>query len=296
VNRTTRVIGLAVLFVAANGRGPARADAQTAQQHLQLVLGNYALATLAQFAGKVMSGQNVGRAVRHSAVEALVPAGLQHAGMMLLGRSWRLALPAQALVQKGAMLQRRSMLEQPLFEGFWTSWELDYLWFNLRLDHGHVRSPRVNLETVRAALVKRHPTPARLEWSRSLITGVPTRLADRLRGGAWGREMGQLVDLNRDVMNGTATNRDGGEAVYRHELVHTLQSIRGSALLDVMLRQDAAQTRPLGFLRYNMALPDLNQVQAFLLNGNRPVDHRLRFSEWEADAYAGRTIRSFTWH
>jgi hypothetical protein len=63
-----------------------------------------------------------------------------------------------------------------------------------------------------------------------------------------------------------------------------------------MLRQDAAQTRPLGFLRYNMALPDLNQVQAFLLNGNRPVDHRLRFSEWEADAYAGRTIRSFTWH
>ena len=288
------MIGLALFLVAADGRGPACAVAQTAQQHLQLALGNYTLSTLAQFAGKVIHGENVGRAARHAAVEALVPAGLEHAGMMLMGKNWRFALPAQALVQKGAMLQRRSMLGQPQFDGFWTSWELDYLWFNLRLDHGRVRSPRVNLETVRAALVKRHPTPAHVDWSRSLATGVPTRLADRLRGDAWGREMGQMVDLNRDVMNGTLTDRAGGEAVYRHELEHTLQSIRGSAFMDVMLRQDAAQARALGFLRYNVAFPDLNQMQAFLLNGNRSVDHRLRFSEWEADAYAGRTTRSFT--
>jgi len=281
--------------VAANGRGPARADAQTAQQQLQLALGNYALSTLAPFAGKVIAGENVGRAARAAAVEALAPAGLQHAGMMLGGRNWRLALPAQVLVQKGAMLQRRSMLALPLFDGFWTSWELDYLWFNLRLDHGRMRSPRVNLETVRATLVKRHPSPARLDWSRSLATGVTTRIADELRGGAWGREMGQLVDLNRDVMNGALFDREVGEGVYRHELQHTLQSIRGSALMDVVLRQDAAQARPLEFLRYNIALPDLNQVQAFLLNGNRTVDHRLRFSEWEADAYSGRTTRSFSW-
>ncbi len=283
----TRVVGITVLLAAP-------AAAQTAEQHWQLALGNYALSALAQFAGKVSRGQNVGAAAQRAAVQALLPAGLQHAGMTLLGRNWRLAVPAQALVQKGAMLQRRSMLEQPLLEGFWTSWEFDYLWLNLRLDHGRVRLPRLNVETVRAAMMVRHPTPTRLDWGRSLVTGVATRLADRLAHDHWGQEAAQLVDLNRSVMGRTSAGPDGADAVYRHELAHTLQSIRSTALMDVLLRQDAAQTRPLAFLRLNSGVLSPGRVQTLL--GNDGVDaHDRSFDEWEADAYAGRTARRSWW-
>jgi len=283
----TRFLGPVLLLSAL----AAPVAAQTAQQQWQLALGNYALSTLAQSLGKVIRGQNVGRAVRRSAVDALAPTGLQHAGMMLVGGDWRLALPGQVLVQKGAMLQRRSMLEQPLFEGFWTSWELDYLWFNLRVDHGQVRLPRVNLETVRTTLMVRHPTPTQFDWGRSLTTGVPTRLADRLADGNWGQEAGQLVDLDRDIMANTWPGPDGGAAVYRHELIHAFQSIRSAALVDVLLHQDAAQNRPLGFLRVNSGILSLGRVQTLL--GARQLEHDLRFDEWEADAYSLRTTRPF---
>ncbi|MGH7570066.1 MAG: hypothetical protein ACREL9_14035 [Gemmatimonadales bacterium] len=283
----TRVVGLTVLCAAP-------AAAQTADQHWQLALGNYALSAVAQFAGKVTRGQNVGHAARSAAVQALLPTGLQHAGMTLLGQTWHLALPAQALVQKGAMLQRRSMLDQSQLDGFWTSWELDYLWLNLRVDRGRVRVPRINVETVRAALTVRHPTPTRLDWGRSLTTGVLTRLADRLSHGTWGQEAAQLVDLNRYVMSRTSSGPDDADAVYRHELQHTLQSIRSAALVDVVLRQDAAQTRPLGILRLNPGVLSPGRVQALLASDGAPA-HDHSFDEWEADAYAGRTRRSFGW-
>jgi hypothetical protein len=268
--------------------------AQTARQHWQLALGNYTLATFAQSIGKIVRGQNVGRAVRHAAVEAIAPTGLQHAGMVLVGRDWRLALPAQLLVQKGALLQRRSMLEQPQFAGFWSSWELDYLWFNLRVDRGRVRLPRLNVETVRTTLMVQHPTPARVDWGRSLMTGVPTRLADRLTDGNWGQEAAQLVDLDRTVMDNTSTGPDGGAAVYRHELIHALQSIRSTPLVDVLLHQDATQTRPVAFLRLNSGILSLGRVQTLL--GGDDIEHDLRFDEWEADAYSRRSTRPFTLH
>ena len=249
----TRFVGAVLLLSTALA---APVAAQTAQQHWQLALGNYALSTLAQSLGKIIRGQNVGRAVRHSAVEALAPTALQHTGMMLAGSDWRLAIPAQALVQKGAMLQRRSMLGQPQFDGFWTSWELDYLWFNLRVDRGHVLAPRLNLETVRTTLMVRHPTDARFDWSRSLATGVPTRLADRLTDGNWGQEASQLIDLDRDIAANPATGPDGGAAVYRHELIHTLQSVRSAALIDVLLHQDASQSRPPGVPAAQLGHPE----------------------------------------
>src|SRR2546430_370395 len=145
--------------------------------------------------------------------------------MTLLGSSWRLALPAQALVQKGAMLQRRSMVGLRQFAGFWTSWELDYLWFNVRVAAGRFLVPRLNVETVRQAFVMRDPAPARLSWGRSLATGVPTWFTDQIVEEAWGRERGQQVHLNRLVFAENWTS-DHGDGLYRHELEHTLQAIR----------------------------------------------------------------------
>ncbi len=293
---TRRALGLGLLCVAVHAARPSRVAAQTAQQHWQLTLANYTLSALAQFTGKVIRGENVGRAARRASVEALAPAALQHAGMTLLGSSWRLALPAQALVQKGAMLQRRSMLGLPQFTGFWTSWELDYLWFNLRVNAGRFLIPRLNVETVRQAFVMRDPAPARLSWGRSLATGVPTWFTDQIVEEAWGRERGQQVHLNRLVLDQHWTS-DHGDGLYRHELEHALQAIRGTPLIDVLLHQDASQTRPAGFLRYNSDIIayHLTGVQSFLGNGNRLLEHDRRFVEWEADSYAGLTDSGFAW-
>ena len=82
----------------------------------------------------------------------------------------------------------------------------------------------------------------------------------------------------------------GGAAVYRHELIHSLQSVRSAALVDVLLHQDAAQSRPLGFLRFNSGILSLGRVQT-LLGGD--LEHDLRFDEWEADAYSLRSMRLF---
>ncbi len=295
--RIRRALGLGLVLVAVHVARPGCVVAQTAQQHWQLALANYTLAALAQFTGKVIRGENVGRAARRASVEALAPAALQHAGMTLLGSSWRLALPAQALVQKGAMLQRRSMLGLPQFAGFWTSWELDYLWFNLRVNAGRFLIPRLNVETVRQAFVMRDPAPARLSWGRSLATGVPTWFTDEIVEEAWGRERGQQVHLNRLVLDQNWTS-DHGDGLYRHELEHTLQAIRSATLVDVLLHQDASQTRPAGFLRYNsdVIAYHMTGVQSFLGNGNRLLEHDRRFVEWEADSYAGLTDRGFVWH
>jgi len=295
--RIRRALGLGLVFVAVHVARPGCVVAQTAQQHWQLAFANYTLSALAQFTGKVIRGENVGRAARRAPVEALAPAALQHAGMTLLGSSWRLALPAQALVQKGAMLQRRSMLGLPQFAGFWTSWELDYLWFNLRVNAGRFLIPRLNVETVRQAFVMRDPAPARLSWGRSLATGVPTWFTDQIVEEAWGRERGQQVHLNRLVFDQNWTS-DHGDGLYRHELEHTLQAIRSTPLVDVLLHQDASQTRPAGFLRYNsdVIAYHLTGMQSFLGNGNRLLEHDRRFVEWEADSYAGLSDRGFAWH
>src|SRR5437764_15237053 len=100
---TRRALGLGLLCVAVHAARPSRVAAQTAQKHWQLTLANYTLSALAQITGKVIRGANVGRAASHASIEALTPATLQHAGMSLLGSSWRLALPAQARGRKGAI-------------------------------------------------------------------------------------------------------------------------------------------------------------------------------------------------
>src|SRR5256885_12204959 len=55
-------------------------------------------------------------------------------------------------------------------------------------------------------------------------------------------------------------------SLYRHELEHTLQAIRSTPLVDVLLHQDASQTRPAGFLRYNsdVIAYHLTGMQSFL--------------------------------
>src|SRR2546421_189824 len=155
---------------------------------------------------------------------------------------------------------------------------------------------RLNVETVRQAFVMRDPAPARLSWGRSLATGVPTWFTDQIVEEAWGRERGQQVHLNQLVFDENWTS-DHGDGLYRHELEHTLQAIRSTPLVDVLLHQDASQTRPAGFLRYNSDIIayHLTGVQSFLGNGNRLLEHDRRFVEWEADSYAGLTDRGFAW-
>src|SRR2546429_7977413 len=131
-----RALGLGLILAAIHAARPSGVAAQTGEQHWQLALANYTLSALAQFTGKVIRGENVGRAARRASVEALAPAALQHAGVSLLGSSWRLALPAQALVPKGALLQGRSTVGLPALSGIWVSWGFASPWFPLRVYAG----------------------------------------------------------------------------------------------------------------------------------------------------------------
>ena len=102
----------AILAVLALFSGTREASAQT---DAELFIANYSVSFVQQFAGKVVRGGNVWRAFRQTSYEAVSSATLQYAGMRMAGENWRLALPAQVLVQKGAEIQRRSIMGQPVF-------------------------------------------------------------------------------------------------------------------------------------------------------------------------------------
>src|SRR2546430_5303658 len=66
-----RALGLGLILAAIHAARPSGVAAQTGEQHWQLALANYTLSALAQFTGKVIRGENVGRAARRAPVEAL---------------------------------------------------------------------------------------------------------------------------------------------------------------------------------------------------------------------------------
>jgi len=57
-----RALGLGLILAAIHAARPSGVAAQTGEQHWQLALANYTLSALAQFTGKVIRGENVGRA------------------------------------------------------------------------------------------------------------------------------------------------------------------------------------------------------------------------------------------
>jgi len=245
-----------------------------AQSDAELLIAQYGFSFGQQFLGKVVRGKNIWKAFRQTSYEAVPSATLQYTGMKMVGQDYRLALPSQLLMQKGAWFGRQSILGRPIFsQEALTSWELDYFWFNFRLRDGKVLPPRVNVATVGISF---YYDNVRLEWRRSLATGVVVLTSTNGRIGNRVGQAGSGVILMRSPRYGDS---------FRHELVHTHQSIRGNAFSDPLLHQGDSQSRFLPFLRLNLGSL-VGRVPATLQEFFGEPAYYSQLHEWEARAYA----------
>ncbi|GEM_PF-4908886 len=241
----------------------------------RLVAANYVISFSQIFLGKTIRGQNLGRSFVRSLYEAVPATAMQYAGMKMVGRNWRLALPAQLLVQKGAALERRSILGEPvLSRELLTSWDLDYLWFNLRIRNGRVLAPRLNVVTTVATVTNLN---ARLDLGYSLTTGVVFFSHSReVPDDAGGIYIFGTIH--------TASVGEGYNELVSHELIHRFQDIREGVLPEVFLKQDRERGWPVSLLRLDFSLSYPNYWLQKRLN---PHCYGCRFYEWEAGAYSG---------
>ena len=240
-----------------------------AQNDAELLVAQYGISFTQQFLGKVVRGGNVLQSFQAAAAEALSSAALQYAGMKMVNANWRLAIPAQLLMQKGAWVERQSMLGRPIFgREFLTTWELDYLLFNFRVSDGRMILPRLNLLTAFVAVGSKHQS---VFWRESLVSGALIYKATR-DIDALGKHADNVILIQRVTGN--------WGSVLSHELTHSLQRVRGHPLFDVILHQDASQKRFLPFLR-----ADLGGIWASAYGRNLFPAGKDNFLEWEADGY-----------
>ena len=281
---------------------PIRTNAQ--RVHVELFAANYGVSFGQQFFGKVLRGGNVFESFFETSYEALPSATLQYAGMRMVGSDWRLALPAQILVQKGVMIQRRSILGSPVFSSeLLTSWELNYFWFNFRMHEGRVLFPRLNVQSaIRTLLPPTYDGRYEYQWEASLFTGTIVRVwADSARPAFYAN----AISVPPWGAHGSGNIWLGGpedDKTFSHELVHNMQYVRSGAVLDVVLRQDVSQLRPIGFLRVDGFLyvaPDVplrwpSYLQSWvvsLVSSQTNIPTHLLFHEWEANRHSGTMER-----
>lgn len=264
--------------------------ARAQNRDLELFAANYGVSFGQQFLGKVIQGKNVLGSFIKTFYEAVPSATLQYAGMRLVGSDWRYALPARLLTQKGTQIQRRSILGQPIFSReLLTSWELNYLWLNLRVRDGKPLLPRLNVGTVWSTFRFDH---TETQWGASLFTGAVVLTGTREQiGFGLDPETHETVYFTARTDNNVILIRDikSYPLIFAHEFVHGQQRIRGQPFFDVLLHQDASQRRPLPFLRLDLggvSSETITIVHRFLFNPS----YWYRFKEWEAGVYSS-TLR-----
>lgn len=241
----------------------------------RLVAANYAVTFSQIFLGKVIRGESVPRSFVRSLYEAAPAAGAQYVGMRMVGEDWRLAVPAQIIFQKGVALQRRSIAGEPVFSReMLTSWDLDYLWLNLRVRNGRFLTPRANVVTIAATAFAR----ARFNSEKSFLTGTVFFIpSERVSSNVGGFEALGAIHMRSCEVS--------CNSLFSHELIHRFQEIRESVLPDVFLRQDRELGWPVSTFRLDASLYLLTYNLQKELNDSG-LRSRL-FHEWEAGAHSG---------
>jgi hypothetical protein len=242
---------------------PARAQWADAK----LVAGQVGLHVTASFFGKLVLGrQPVGDALREALREGAAAGLVAHAGYSLAGTDARLALPGKLLVQKAGLLTRRSIASQPVFDsGLYSDWVLTHSIFHLRFVDNKAA---VELDVVNAAFAARYLLAEDLELNakRTLLSGALVFDNHAPPLGINGYHVPGVIWID-------AAQSDD-ESILRHELIHSLQSERGSALFDLHGHG----------LRLN-ALTFVSGVPAFLEGW---PSHNRRLHEQEAHWYTER--------
>jgi hypothetical protein len=258
-NRVLAWILVGIVFISAR-------TAHAQWKDPRLIAGQVAFNFAVSFIGKLVHDhQSPGKAFKSALIEGTASGLVAHTGYCLTGREPQLALVGKTLAQKSSLMTRRSMEAKPVFDKTLVShWQLTHSFVHFKFDG----SPRFEIDVLNAGATAFYAFSDGYDFdlSRTLYTGSVffrnEDNAERIRGYA----VPGVVWMDADWYD--------DPEILGHELIHTLQFERGSAIADWRYKK----------LRFNF-LALASGVPA-LLKGWGEHDNRLH--EREADLYVGR--------
>ncbi len=232
----------------------------------KLIAGQVGFNIALSFVGKmVLHHESPKRAFTQALKEGSVSGLMAHGGYTIAAQNPNLALVGKALAQKSSLTTRRSIQGQPVFnESLYTHWELTHSFVHFKWDG----SPHLQIDAINAA------------FSAYYVFSSDHYVFDTKRT----LTSGSLVFLNRDppprlrgyYVPGVIwidASRDDAQWVLSHEIVHSLQAERGTAIKEWHHKN----------IRFNW-LVFASGVPAMLAGW---PEHDTRWHEVEANNYAG---------
>ena len=189
----------------------------------QLIASQVGFNIAASWIGKMIVGhQSPGEALKEALKEGTVSGLMAHAGYSIVGTNPDLALVGKALVQKSSLTTRRSIHGLPVFDSsFYSHWELTHSFVHFKWDG----APHLQLDAINAAFTARYLLSGdqyELDPTRTLLSGSFVFLNHDPPGRVRGYYEPGPIWIGAD--------RDDSQQVLAHELIHSLQAERGSAL------------------------------------------------------------------
>jgi hypothetical protein len=232
----------------------------------RLILGQVGFNVTVGFVGKVFfQHQSPGRALKKALVEGATSGLVAHTGYCVAGRHPHLALVGKTLAQKSSLMTRRSIRGEPVFDrSLYSHWQITHSFLHFQWKG----TPRVELDVLNSAMATYFlfSQELQLDPARSLYSGSLFFRNDNAPPGLRGYSVPGVIWVSSSYYD--------DPSVFGHELIHTLQNERGSAIADWHYKG----------LRFNL-LAFAPGVPS-LLEGWPRQDKRIH--EREADLYAGR--------
>lgn len=232
----------------------------------KLIAGQVGFNIAVSFVGKmIVHHEPPGRALKQAVKEGSVSGLLAHTGYSITGRNPSYALVGKLLAQKSSLTTRRSIHGLPVFdETLYSHWELTHSFVHFKWDG----SLHVELDAINAAFTTYYlfsPDQYSFEARRTLLSGSMVFVNHAPPPGLRGYYVPGVVWID--------ASRNDAQWVLSHELVHSLQSERGSAIKEWHYNN----------IRFNW-LVFASGVPAFLAGW---PEHDTRWHEVEANKYAG---------
>jgi hypothetical protein len=190
----------------------------------KLIAGQVGFHVAVSFIGKLIHHEPPGRAIREALEEGTLAGGVSHAGYCIAGRNPEWALVGKALSQKANLTTRRSIRDEPVFDRtLLENWELTYSFLHFEWNG----KPRLEVDAINAAFSAYYLTrgaPYRFDARRTLLSGSLVFQNDAPPERLYGYYVPGVIWLD--------SSRVENRSIWAHELVHSLQAERGSAIKD----------------------------------------------------------------